>query len=131
MPPDSPHWRFDNYTKKRESHTVARSANGGSGIAHHCRTSKLAEASRRICVKTPTADAHAPAAGGIYISTRHLLFAAFLTVIEIYQISVCQERASSKRFQNVCRPSRVAHDRASAVRSASVNLAKFPEMSKN
>ena len=34
----------------------------------------------------------------------HLLFASFLTEIEIFQISECQERASSKRFPKcLCR----------------------------
>lgn len=56
---------------------------------------------------------------------RHLLFATFLTEIEIYQISESQERASSKRFSYVCRPSRIAHDRASAMRSATAKLAKI------
>ena len=50
---------------------VARSTIGGLRIARLVERA-TAEASRRICVNTPTADAHAPAAGGIYISTRHL-----------------------------------------------------------
>ena len=88
---------------------IARSTHRGSGIAHRSWTSKLAEASRRICVKTPTADAHAPADGGIYISTRHLPFATFLTVIEIFQVSDSQERAPSKRFLKcLCRAKRSA-----------------------
>ena len=37
--------------------------------------------------------------GRIYISTRHLPFAASLTeIFEIFQVSTSQERASSKRF---------------------------------
>ena len=78
---------------------------------------------------TLTADAHASAVGGIYISTKASTVAAILTPIEIFQISVCQERASSKRFQNVCWPSRVALDRASAMRSVTANLEIISEMS--
>ena len=54
--------------KKRESRTVARSACRGLRIARYSRTSKRAEASRRICVNIPTVDAHAPTAGKIHIS---------------------------------------------------------------
>lgn|GEM_PF-2489101 len=59
----------------------------------------------------------------IYISTRHLLFAAFLTIPkEIFQISRCQERASSKRFL-LCLPTLpLDPDRASAGRSASAKI---------
>lgn len=71
--------------------------------------------------------------GQYFISTRHLPFAAILTVTESCEVSRRQERASSKRFpimslrsQTVrnfrqatdlpasCLPSRIAHDRASA-----------------
>jgi len=48
-----------------------------------------------------------------------------LTEIEIYQISESQERAPSKRFSYVCRPSRIARDRASAMRSATAKLKKL------
>ena len=77
---------------------VARSACRGLRIAHHCRTSKPAEASRGICAYTPTADAHAPCCRRNIHIHRHLLFAAFLTVIESCEVSTSQERASSKRF---------------------------------
>lgn len=50
--------------------------------------------------------------------------------IEIFQISESQERASSKRFSNVCRPTRVALDRASAVRSAVQNYNIFASYQK-
>ena len=50
--------------------------------------------------------------------------------MEIYQISESQERASSKRFSNVCRPTRVAIDRASAVRSAVQNYNIFASYQK-
>ena len=50
------------------------------------------------------ANAITLAIGGIYISTRHLLFASFLTKIEICEISDCQERASSKRFSLCMHP---------------------------
>ena len=54
----------------------------------------------------------------------HLLFATFLTEIEVFQVSSCQERASSKRFpkMSLSKPSRVAHDRALLGRSTSANL---------
>nr|DAP03661.1 MAG TPA: hypothetical protein [Caudoviricetes sp.] len=38
------------------------------------------------------AGALALATDGIYISTRHLLFAAFLTEIEIFQISLIEKQ---------------------------------------
>lgn len=44
-------------------------------------------------------NAHAPSADGIYISTLASTVCCILDfTIEIFQISVCQERASSKRF---------------------------------
>ena len=71
--------------------------------------------------------------GQYFISTRHLPFAAILTVTESCEVSRRQERASSKRFPIMslrslttrnfrqatdlpasCLPSRIAHDRASA-----------------
>ncbi|GEM_PF-6754621 len=71
--------------------------------------------------------------GQYFISTRHLPFAAILTVTESCEVSRRQERASSKRFSIMslrsltarnfrqatdppasCLPSRIAHDRASA-----------------
>lgn len=55
--------------EKRESlYCFARPACRGLRIAHRSRTSKLAEASRRICY-TPMTNAHAFAYDGIYIST--------------------------------------------------------------
>ena len=83
-----------------------------------------AEASRRICIDTPKTNTTVLDISDINISTRHLLFATFLTIPESCEVSNRQERASSKRFQNVCRASRIAHDRASAMRSATVNLVK-------
>ena len=71
----------------------------GLRIAHLRRTSKYAEASRVICVNSPTSGIHMRVVGGIYISTGHPLFAASLTKIsESCEVSERQERASSKRF---------------------------------
>lgn len=98
MPRGSPLWRLSIDTKKRESSTVARSACRGLRIAHHCRTSKQRRSLTQNMCKYANRDAHAPAADGIYIPTRHLLFATFLTVIESCEVSTSQERASSKRF---------------------------------
>ena len=123
---------------------VARPTFWGPGIAHHYWTSKLAEASRRICY-TPTPDAHTPVTNGIYISKlRHLLFATSLTVIfEIFQVSERQERASSKRFPkclgepngkpvSLCRPYALAHDRIYAsIESAIAKLAYFLNIDKD
>ena len=66
----------------------------------------------------------------IHIHIGIYLFAASLTVNEIYQISESQERASSKRFSNVCPPTRIALDRASAVRSAVQNYNIFASYQK-
>ena len=55
--------------KKRETVVVARSTHRGSGFAHRSRTSKHAEASRRICQQAGT-RVHTHASGTIYISTR-------------------------------------------------------------
>lgn len=75
--------------------------------AHLSRTSKLAEASRRIC-HTPVPDAHASDSDRIYISTKTSTVCCILDVaFEIFQISVCQERASSKRF-SLCNGLRIA-----------------------
>ena len=81
---------------------VARSACRGSGIAHHGRTSKKKkphaeyEYSKYYCQTMYFA--------WIYISIRHLLFASFLTMNEIYQISTSQERAQVNAFYYVCIP---------------------------
>lgn len=99
----------------------------GLRIAHLRRTSKYAEASRVICVNSPTSGIHMRVVGGIYISTGHPLFAASLTKIsESCEVSERQERASSKRFLLCfCIPSRLTPDRASAFRSASAKLVIF------
>ncbi len=85
--------------------------------------------------ETPLVGTRVLAIGGIYISTRHLPFAAFLTVIEVFQVSTSQERASSKRFPLcLCRAERSAMtaappadalDRASAERPSLAKLIKI------
>ena len=84
----------------------------------------VTEASRRICVNTPNAHTRVLAVGGIYISTRHLLFATSLTVIEGCEVSTSQEKRS-KRFYYVCLPTLVTHDWASASRYATAKILTF------
>ncbi len=105
----------------RESRTCCPSRYQRLWYAYLSRTSKHAEASRRICDIRPKRTRRSRAAHSaeyIHIHISHLPLAAILTEIEIYQISDSQERASSKRFHYVCRPTRIARDRASALRSA-------------
>lgn len=99
----------------------------GLRIAHLRRTSKYAEASRVICVNSPTSGIHMRVVGGIYISTGHPLFAASLTKIsESCEVSERQERRRVNAFYYVfCIPSRLTPDRASAFRSASAKLVIF------
>ena len=77
-------------------------------------------------IRQQTMLAHCQPVGDDYsYSLWHLLFATFLTpIIEIFQVSDSQERASSKRFpkMSLSKPSRVAHDRALLGRSTSANL---------
>ncbi|MDE6697821.1 MAG: hypothetical protein K2K25_13155, partial [Muribaculaceae bacterium] len=83
------HWLLVSIYRKREVCTDARSTVRGLRIARMSRTSKLAEASRRICY-TPILDTHVPsrmdntyprkASTVCYIPDESLKVAKFLTV---------------------------------------------------
>lgn len=95
--------------EKRKAVLVAHSTLGGSGIAHLGRTSKQ----RRSLTRNMTivnAAAHADALTGYtYPHISRLPVCCILDRdIEIYQISKCQERASSNAFQYVlCSPAHI------------------------
>ena len=103
---------------------VARSTLRGSGIAHHCRTSKLAEASRRICYMSIPNDLtllwteytypHKPSTV-CYNLDNDLKFTRFRRVKK--------ERRVNAFHYFCCRPTRKAHSRAPAIRSATAKLA--------
>ncbi len=89
--------------KKRESRTCCPFHNRR---LWYCPSSLNEQTCRSLTQNMPCVRIHGALAqesdGIVHIHISHLPFAAFLTKIEIYQISDCQERASSKRFSS-CR----------------------------
>lgn len=63
---------------------------GGSGIAHLSRTSKQRRDLTQIMIFTNRHDTTVPYSDKVYISTQASTVCAFLTEIEIFQISDCQ-----------------------------------------
>ena len=90
-----------------------------------------AEASRRICVIHQLLTLTRRLSVESTYPQRHLLLLQSWLQLKFSRFPFVKKERRVNAFQNVCRPSRVALDRASAVRSAAAKLAKFSSWSKH